>query len=59
MRYAANGMCGDVTATTAVDPAFTRTGPTAVINGLAEPAGCHPQGNHPCPCVAARRRDSG
>jgi hypothetical protein len=59
MRYAANAMCGDVTTTTAVDPALTRTGPAAAINGLAEPAGCHPRGNHPRPRVAARRRDSG
>jgi len=60
MRYAANGKCGDVTATTAVvSPAFTKTGPITAINGLAEPAGCHPQDNHPRSCVAARRRDSG
>ena len=33
MRYAANGICGDVTATTAVvGPAFTRTGPPAASN---------------------------
>ncbi len=60
MRYAANGISGDVTATTAlVNPALTKTGPITAINGLAEPAGRHPQDNHPRSCVAARRKDSG
>ena len=36
MRYAANGISGDVTATTAlVNPALTKTGPITAINGLA------------------------
>lgn len=56
MRYAANGTCGDVTATTVpADPALIRAWPVTVISGLAEPAGCHSRGPHPGSRVAARR----
>ena len=37
MRFAAYGMCGDVTATTVpADPALIRTWPVTVIGGLAD-----------------------
>jgi hypothetical protein len=56
MHFAANGTCGDVTATTVPpDPALIRAWPVTVISGLAEPAGCHSRGPYPGSRVAVRR----
>ena len=57
MRFAAYGMCGDVTATTVpADLALIRTWLVTFIGGLAEPADRHPRDHHPGARVAARRR---
>jgi hypothetical protein len=48
MRFAAYGMCGDVTAkTVSAGPALTRTWSATVIGGLAEPVGRHPRDHYP------------
>jgi hypothetical protein len=53
VRFAAYGMCGDVTATTApIDPAPIGTWPTTVVGGLAEPADRHPWEHYPGARVA-------
>ena len=50
MRFAANGMCGDVTATVFAALALTRSRPDTVLKGLAESAGFHLQGIYPRSC---------